>query len=136
MKTTNIKDFGKDHWSLLTYCEYRAVNNQGVLEHSHLRAKHQMLTAMPGHTEWKPEYGTRLKGYWDEQGKTHSDRMILDHDDFDCLDDLEAAGLIKDVGTMINPFAQLTDKGQRVAALLSVHKQQGGYCSNFKYEEK
>lgn len=137
MKTTTIKDFGKDHWSLLAYCEYRSVNHKGVLAIEHLRCKHPAIATTPfGQNLWKPEYGTRLKGYWDEQEKTHSDRMILDHDDFDCLDDLEAAGLLKNVGTIINPYAELTEQGQRVAALLNVHKQNGGQFSNFNYEEE
>lgn len=136
MKSISIKDFGKDHWSLLAYCEYRAVNYHGVLDQSHLRCKNPTLSVLPGHTPWKPEYGTRLSGYWNKNGKTNKNRLLPEHDDLDCLDDLEVAGLLENVGTMINPYAELTDKGRRVAALLSAHKQADGQFADFQYKEE
>lgn len=144
MKNVSIKDFGKDHWSLLAYVEYRAINHKGVLAIEHLRCKNLAIaTTRLGQNFWKPEYGTRLKGYFlnplEIKGKkvkvVNSEYLLTNHDDFDCLDDLEKAGLLKNVGTMINPYAELTVKGQRVVALLNVHKQGGGQFSNFNYDE-
>ena len=96
-----IKDFGKDHWSTFAYAETCCVDNQGFMELSRLRvndSRHPVGSGMVlGRSAWKPEYGTLIK-----------DGSIPDptHDDFDCLDDLEEAGLLI-TGTLINPFAAL-----------------------------
>jgi len=145
MKNIPIEKFGKDHWSLLAYVEYRAVNNGGHLDIKHLRCKNPAIATSPlGQNFWKPEYGTRLKGFFKatiEKEERKIDvidtrQRLENHDDFDCLDDLEAAGLLKNVGTLINPYAELTSKGQRVAALLSKHKQAGGPYAYFVYNKK
>jgi hypothetical protein len=142
-KMIDISQFGKDHWSLLAYCEYRAVNDKGRLDLKHLRCKNlNVATTSLGQNFWKPEYGTRLKGYFSNpikyKGKkvkvTNSRYLLKNHDDFDCLNDLDHAGLIENLGTMLNPFVKLTEKGQRVAALLSVHKQNGGHFTDFVFE--
>lgn len=131
-----VKDFGKDHWSLLAYVEYRAVNHGGVLNIQHLRTKNKAISTTPlGQNFWKPEYGTRLFGYWKEDGTTDESKKLLDHDDHDCLDDLEAEGFIKDVGTMINPFALLTDKGAEVCGRMAKHKSDGHHYATFVYEK-
>jgi hypothetical protein len=44
------------------------------------------------------KYPTRLR----------NDVELSDHDDWDCLDDAEAAGLIESAGTGINPTYKLT----------------------------
>ena len=133
IKNIAIKDFGKDHWSLLAYCEYRSVNHNNKLDISHLNCKHPAIATTPlGQNMWKPEYGTRLNGYFLKDGKKDETKHLLDHDDFDCLDDLEAAGLLKNVGTMIAPYAELTNKGFKIMTLLNKHKQEGGYFGNFQ----
>ena len=85
---------------------------------------------------WKPEYGSRLKGYFKEDGTFDKTKLLLDHDDFDCLDDLETAGLIQNVGTMVNPYAELTKKGAQISSLLTLHKQKGGMYAEFDYKKK
>jgi len=133
IKNIAIEDFGKDHWSLLAYCEYRVINHSNELDITHLRCKNLAIATTPlGQNMWKPEYGTRLNGYFLENDKVDETKRFLDHDDFDCLDDLEVAGLLRNVGTMIAPYAELTDKGFKIMSLLNKHKQEGGYFSNFQ----
>ena len=132
MKNIEIKQFGKDHWSLLAYVDTRCVDHKEVLDIVHLRTKHPAIATTPlGQNMWEPEYGTRLKGYWKEDGTKDESKKLLDHDDHDCLDDLEKAGLLTDVGTMINPFAALTKEGWRIATLLRQHKAAGGQFADF-----
>ena len=57
-----------------------------------------------------------------------------DYDEWDCLEDAEAEGLIENVGTGINPIYRMTDRGNEVAGLLRSHKSNGGSFSNFKYD--
>ena len=126
-----IEKFGKDHWSLFAYIETRTVDYGGILDKSHLRIKNDMVrnsTPYPINTSWKPEYGTRLKGYFDKKDKK---LQLPEHDDLDCFDDLEEAGLIENMGTGFNPAAKLTKFGISVASKLRNHKANGGYFSNF-----
>lgn len=83
--------FGKDHWSTLAYIETRTVDHKGTIEHDHMRCdtdRHPMLAlagrralVSTGHLSRK--YPTFAKG-----------EQIENHDDYDCLDDLRAAGLL------------------------------------------
>lgn len=124
MKTVPPQEFGKDHWSLLAYI---STCYEGKLEPARLRDKTRR--------DWKPEYGTRLAGYFgktiEENDKT---KLLLDHDDFDCLDDLAAAGFIKDtmtrMGTGIVTFTHL---GSVVDRMLRVHKEEGKHFSSFRF---
>ncbi len=132
----DITRFGKDHWDLLTHIEYRIMNHKGVLSLTHLRIKHPALQQNRlGENLWKPEYGTKLHGYWNEDGSVNPKLKILDHDDYDCLDDLENAGLIKSWGTGLHPAYKLTKKGVRVVGLLILHKQEGKHYASFVLSE-
>lgn len=53
------------------------------------------------------------------------------HDDWSCLDDAVAEGLLLAVGTGLQPAYVLTDTGRRVAAKLRAHKQNGGGFGTF-----
>ncbi len=135
--TTKItpKQFGKDHWSLLAYIETRCVDYKGVLDVAHLRVRNPAIGSprMPfGRPEWKPEYGTRLAGYFKEDGTTDKTRQILNHDDLDCADELEEAGYIENMGTGLNPAYKMTKLGNQVASLLRQHKADGKHYASFK----
>ena len=69
------------------------------------------------------QYGIRLK-----DGVT---RPGPDYDEWDCIDDMEEAGLIVDVVTGINPAYRMTEKGCDVAAQLRKHKAMGGQYAQF-----
>ena len=69
---------------------------------------------------WKPSHSTRLR-----------DNMIIDgHDDWDCLDDLDDAGLVEII-SLINGFVRMTDYGLAITALLRKHKASGGKYRDF-----
>jgi hypothetical protein len=57
---------------------------------------------------WDPKYGTRY-----DDG-----RVDPDHDDYDCLADLEAWGFLEDLGTGFQPVVRLTPKGHAHCAEL------------------
>ena len=83
--------------------------------------------------EWTPGYGTRLFGYWNKDETTNKDLLILNHDDYDCLDDLEKAGLVKNINTGLFPICELTLNGIEILSLLSLHKQKGKNFFEFVY---
>lgn len=100
--TTNTKpkniipaQWGKDHWSILCYLETRVVDHRGKIDMRNLRTD--------GVT-----YPTYLK---------HS-KKLFGHNDSNCIDDLEVAGLIKNNNDTIS----LTEIGWKVSAELRRHK--------------
>ena len=98
--------FGKDHWSLLAYAETRTVDYRGTIEHDHLRCharRHPEFfgagtrESVAGGVD-ASDYATRLRGeaITDESGRAHYGVLErYEHDDYDCLNDLVAAGLIE-----------------------------------------
>jgi len=121
-----IEKFGKDHWSVFAYIETLCVDGHGVPDTRRMRTD---IDRHPGLTNWHPinrpdlnqKYPTRLKGMVE----------LPNHDDWDCAEDLEEAGLIKNIGTGINPRYKLTEKGFTVASFLRKHKANGGCFASF-----
>lgn len=134
-----ITAFGKDHWSLLGYigtcCENRD-GGIGELNKERIRCNpesHPMhAVRRMGERTWKPSYGTRLAGFWKEGGETDPALQLPDHDDWDCLDDLEAAGIIE-VLSEANAFVRITEAGLQVYGALCEHKAAGGNFSEFRW---
>lgn len=126
--------WGKDHWSTLAYVEICTVDHQrapgiGEVTRERMRANpctHPMLAHL---REWNPKCGTRLKGF-----KSHEetpDLCLAHHDDWDCLDDMEAAGLVEMYST-VNGYVQITNLGRHLAHQLREHKANGGTFASFE----
>lgn len=140
MRTVAESEFGKDHWSLLAYVEARCVDGvQGLaqLGRSRMRCNPVSHPLLAAGAPWKAEYGSRLRGYFqfperaDAQKAAAAGLLMLDHDDWDCLDDLQTAGLLE-IQSLANPCAQLTARGIAVSAALRAHKMAGGVFANFE----
>lgn len=96
--------FGKDHWSTFAYIETRIVDYRGKLAADSMRCdrdRHPGLHSVRHHSAGYGDrkYPTRLKteqpnptlpGAAPRWGLVE----IADHDDYDCVDDLIAAGLL------------------------------------------
>lgn len=113
-QTTRIpmSRWGGDHWSTLLYLETCAVDHQGSVR----------LTALRGHRERRPaQYPTRL----------NDDTEVSGHDDFDCMDDMVAEGLIE----LVSGYSEirLTDLGWQVAHFLRRHRAEGLLDKNFRW---
>jgi hypothetical protein len=126
--TIEPKRWGRDHWSLLGYI---ATCFDGEIDRRKLRCnenRHPMLAHC--HSAWKDEWSTRLKS-------TPEGEHIkaIGHDDWDCLDDLEAAGMVN-VFSLVNGFVRLTEYGSRVAFRLRQHKEKGGNFGDFVFRFK
>lgn len=142
MRTVKLKEFGKDHWSLLGYIEsrvhsYNIAPNTGELDKNHLRINPDgdygvIATPFKGlfNRTWKDSYGSRLFGYWKDDKTTDPDKQINNHDDVNCLNDLEAAGLIE-VLSLVNFYIKLTKKGIKMASELREWKNGGNHYSGF-----
>lgn len=114
-----IDRFGKDHWSTFGYIEVRCVDHGGSPNRQHMRCCSVRHPGLAHLRNVAPP--TRLKDGTEQQH----------HDDWDCADDLEAAGLIVVGGTGMFPIFKMTEEGTRVAGLLRAHKATGGSFGTF-----
>lgn len=102
----------RDHQSTLLYLQWVQANHGGdVWQHNngqHMRYKARSQSRMGSAMAWEGKWGTK---YWDGT-------IGADHDDFDCLRDLEVLGLLKDHGTGAFPLVALTAKGHEACGKL------------------
>lgn len=144
MKIVPVEKFGKDHWSLLGYIETCCVDGRdggGEVDHDRMRTNTNRnpplgLRPRPG-SRWKDEYSTRLKSFpWGSKDEKEKARhRVSEHDDWDCLEDLEQAGLAR-LTSYVNGLVQITDAGLAMAAELRAHKARGGGFANFEPGKK
>ncbi len=99
---------GRDHASTLLYLQTVEANYKGDVR-THRNGEHMRYKLRNYPVAWEsPDDGTRL---WDGS-------VIGDHDDFDCLDDLEAIGLLVNIGTGFQPVVRLTKRGHDACAAM------------------
>jgi predicted transcriptional regulator len=128
----SVERFGKDHWSTFAYIAHCVQAKHGEPERSRMRTDEDRHPGLVGHSGFSfaeldgktKKYPTRLAGGVELQY----------HDDWDCCDDLEAAGLLISEGTGIHPIYKLTDKGWEVLKQLTEHKNSGGSFGQFRME--
>lgn len=120
------KDFGKDHWSTLAYIETCCVDGKGKVNVLRMRCdpeRHPAFAHRGSPIEGTPlrnEYPTRLR----------ENVEIFGHDDWDCVDDMVADGILEWGGTGIDPVFRLTTKGWALAGLARRHRAEGkGYAT-------
>ncbi len=105
--------WGKDHFSTLVYVESRNVDGDG-----------QPIMAQMRTADGRPRRGK--SGGRAPGGGAYPTRLIdgtelHDHDDWDCVDDMVAVGVINWQGTGAYPVLRLTRKGWRLASALRQH---------------
>lgn len=129
--SVKLENFGRDHWSVLAYIETIVVDNNGVPDFNCMRtsaSRHPHLLGSAQKSLLKnggyAEYPTRLK----------NSEELLNHDDWDCIEDLAGAGIIIINGTGLNPQYALTKSGREVVAKLRQHKGEGDSFSSFVVE--
>lgn len=137
MIEVQVKDFSKDHWSLLGYIESCVESAQvapftGRLSLAHMRVNPELHPQFKNGNGFKSEYGSRLQGFWVKGQPNNESKKILDHDDIHCIEDMEREGLVEFVSTA-NMFVKLTEKGVKVAAMLREHKLAGKNYADFQY---
>lgn len=95
--------WSKDHWSLLLYIETCVVDAEGRVNSLRLRR----------YDRKNREYPTTLK-----DGSIVWLSKMQWHDDYNCMDDLETAGLMENRGTGVERIYTLTDYGWKLAHIL------------------
>ena len=121
--------WGRDHWSTFGHIVSRIAEHGGTPDRCHLRTDPALH---PGVATGDPltdepiaggRYATRLR-----------EGTVADHDDWSCLDDAEAAGLLTNEGTGIHRRYQLTERGTQAALALHRHKIGGGAFATFVFK--
>ncbi|ELP6118936.1 TPA: hypothetical protein I7730_15895 [Vibrio vulnificus] len=128
MKKVSVSEFAKDHWALLAYVEDLCVNSPkgiGSIDKRRMRCNPNRHPNESAKYQWKDEYGSRIVG-----GK-----VVLGHDDWDCLDELEANGFVEIV-SMANLTVKMTDRGNDVTAMVRSHKAAGGNYADFSLQSQ
>ena len=134
-KHVPIIEWGRDHFSTLAYVETCVVDHSaapgiGVLERAKMKCNPANYPLHDGRFPdlgpWDDKYSTRLKGHTADKP-----RQVKGHDDWLCLDDMEAEGLLEII-SLVNGYVQLTDKGLKLCHQLREHKAKGGTFSNFE----
>lgn len=129
-----VERWAKDHWTTFAYLETRAVDHGGKIRNANMRCntrlhRHLVSTEFGNLIQDGSMYPTRLK-----------DGELQNHDDWSCLEDMVAAGLIRSWfwvarhGKMFGDCdarVEFTEAGLRVAAELRAHKAKGGTFSTF-----
>lgn len=119
-----LEKWGKDHWSTFAYIETRIVDRRGIPNKEHMRCDRDLHPQFGHRGTTGKKYPTRLNDGTEQ----------ADHDDWSCLDDAEAVGLIENKGTGFNRVYVLTEEGKRCAAALRRHKGDGGNFGYFRWE--
>lgn len=126
-----ISKWGKDHWSTFAYIETRCVDHKGEPDKDHMRTDWDRHPGLVGERKIVLG-GTQNKKY---PTRLNNGTEISDHDDWDCAEDAEREGLLKDVGTGLYPRYELTKLGQNVAAALREHKAAGKSFGEFRWKK-
>lgn len=132
-----INQWGQDHWSTFAYLETLVVDGDGVIDNRRMRCNprlHRELANMGGFERTVidgSKYPTRLK-----DGATKEK-----HDDWSCLEDMVAQGLIDAFWRLKHPDEvfgnteakiKFTPQGMKIAHQLREFKAQGGRCQDFE----
>ena len=129
-----VSRWGHDHWQTLAYLETCVVDHAGKVDNNRMRCNprlhRELMSTMPGANVSDPDrYPTRAARC----------EVIHNHDDWSCLEDMVAAGLI-DAWFKQNsqaPFGgtaaaiQFTELGWAIAGQLRKHKGTGGRYADF-----
>lgn len=118
-----MEQWGQDHWGTLAYIETRIVDHGGVPDPCHMRCDRRLHPALAHDGSRGKPTGTRLSN-GSIRGR---------HDDWNCLDDAAAAGLLLFVGDPIRAIYRFTDRGWKFASALRRHKAEGGSFATFDY---
>lgn len=134
-----VEKFCKDHWSAFGYVESCCVDGTdgiGQVDLKKMRCNAGKRPLMGSNFMWRQSWGTRLQGFFEFPDRSDFAKaqaaglQLLEHDDWDCMDDLEAAGFIE-VISHTQGAARMTPLGHEVAAALRKHKCEGGMFATF-----
>ena len=125
-----MEEWGKDHWGTFMYIEKLCTEGTegiGVFNKDSMRCDQSCHPKLIGPVN-------NINGVYDG-GKTLPTRLknrnISDHDDWDCVNDMESYGLVKIMGFESNPACILTKTGAILSHELRRYMVNGGSYEDF-----
>ena len=126
--------WGQDHWSTLVYFETLTVDRKGLINNAQMRCdarihRHFVIMTRFGSEASQGKYPTRLKDGVEQ----------ANHDDWSCLEDMIAAGLVNGWFRQMNEetfgnsqaYVELTELGRALSQQLRAHKASGETYATF-----
>jgi hypothetical protein len=128
--------WGKGHWSILAYIEAVMVECAGfqvgfdprmTQNRRNFRVMQEMCPR-PKRTS-TPHGGVAMDDKWSTL--LNNSQRVIGHDDWCCIQDIAAEGLLSATSFEPKDTLHLSEKGKDLAAKLRVHKQEGGMYATF-----
>lgn len=91
----------------MVYAETVCVDRRGVPEKQRMRCDNRLH---PQHAHLPQTFGT-----FNSHTRLAGKAIAVDHDDWDCIEDMAREGLIEIGGTGLHPIWRLTDEGWKYA---------------------
>lgn len=137
--------WGRDHWSTLAYIDSRmtdfgepylmGIDPKMRTKRRHLRvfAEANAFNSAKARTYYRTRGQTTIGQ--DDGSRLRDNTIVRNHDDFDCIQDFAAAGLLTVTPDKIEPGTAISfsDKGREVMGALRLHKQAGGQWIDFSW---
>lgn len=121
-----MNKWGRDHWSTLAFvATVMADRGQFVMTgDARMRSNRKNFQAMPSTNGivMRKEHGSRLS----------DGSSVEDHDDWCCIQDFAAEGLLTVEEIDVGERFRFSNKGQALVTSLLTHKMKGGTFSNYK----
>jgi hypothetical protein len=125
---TPVALWGRDHWTTLLYIESRCVDNAGLLDNQHMRTNARVHRKLLGDAQIRAGMGGE-----DHPTKLRNGDQIARHDDWSCIEEMVAHGLVtvRESNTTDQPFGggkvrvKLTEMGWRVASRIRRDRAEG-----------
>lgn len=120
--------WGRDHFSTFAYL--------GSVVHDNARGGSpdpRRMRCRPGNPLMHPQ-NARVSGDKEYPTRLRGGVLLRDHDDYDCADDIVAAGLLEDIGTGAQRRYRMTEAGLRAWHYLCAARPNGS-MSTVTWEE-
>lgn len=124
MTFTPVAEFGREHWALFNRVASQVLSTPShiaTLERERMRCNdstHSRFLPL-GYRPWHGSFGTSTKR-----------ETLPQHDDWDCLDDLEVEGLVEIENSTLATVS-LTSQGREVFKKLNEYRSRGGSMAAF-----
>lgn len=135
-KHVPIELFGKDHWSTLAYIETRIVDHREFRINGDPRMRTcRRCWRIANSATGRDRAHIQIDGENKYPTRLADGRLAEKHCDWDCLQDLIAAGILATRGVPdLGKKVTITKRGYAVTAALREHKARGGNFAEFRAE--
>lgn len=130
MKPIPMKKWGRDHWSTFAYLMSCVTTKRGEIDRRKMRCHRKLHPGLANEASWM---GGRFPATRLRNGREVA--PAKSHDDWSCLEDIEAAGLLRWDGTGMLPIVTALPAAWPLAKWIWRTEKAGGRWSEVNIEE-